>query len=152
MAELKITRRSEEEKVLRAPLLLRLGGTIYEVPVLPCGKSRAWRKQLVEAFSGLELAGLQVNGVSEFLAALPRLVQQVMMGLPEAVGDLVFAYCPALPREEIEAEATDEEMAQAFLDILGAALPFGRVLRALKDLAAALPKAPEEQGEEASAA
>jgi len=148
-----IPRRSEEDKILRAPLVLKLGGKEYLRPVLCIRDARVWRAKLQGAFKELEIAGLEVTDVGQLIEAIPKILDQVLVKMPEKVVDLVFAYTPGpkadgtppevgpLPREEIEATASDEEMAQAFLDILGAALPFRRALQAFRGLGQTLPAA-----------
>jgi len=52
----------------------------------------------------------------------------MLVEMPDKVIDLFFAYAKDLNREEIEAVATDSEMARAFEKVVEMAFPLARSL------------------------
>ena len=115
--------RTEEEKVAQAPLKLTLGGKIYDVPPLVIKESRLWRAQLSELLSLLpQYANVTTDTPDKFHTALTA----ILVTMPDKVVELVLAYAPGLDREEIEATATDAEIAKAFEQIMEVAFPLAR--------------------------
>ena len=115
--------RSEEDKILRTPVVVILGGLKYEVEPLVIKESRVWRRNVVKMLSALPLyAQATTDNPSEFEAALSKL----LVDMPDTVVDLFFEYAKGLDREEIEATATDSEMAKAFEQVVEIAFPLAR--------------------------
>ena len=120
------TTRTESEIVLKI-LTLTLGEKKYEVPVLRVAAAAAWRKEFFE-----QTSALTTDLPQQFDERSPDLGKAVSKGLfaallkfPEKIPDLVFSYAPSLPREEIVANAYDQEFAIAFKQIWGVAFaPF----------------------------
>lgn len=117
--------RTEEEILARTPLTLKLGGADYSVPVLPILKTREWRKRMIEVANEIGAMGVTLAGIG-----------QAFIAFPEKLIDLVFAYCPDLPREKILETATEEEMVVAFSQIASVSFPFLRQLSLMKSLVA----------------
>lgn len=115
--------RTEEEKVAQAPLKLILGGKEYEVKPLVIRESRAWRQKLAKTLGMLpQYTGITTDTPDRFKEALDAM----LVAMPDQVVDLVFDYARNLNREEIEATATDSEIAHAFEQIVEVAFPLAR--------------------------
>ncbi|MDV2988574.1 MAG: hypothetical protein P3T54_00210 [Dehalogenimonas sp.] len=109
--------RTEEEKIIQAPLSVVLGGEEYEIKPLVIRDSRRWRKLVAEKLAELtKLAELDTKDGTAFVNAMTA-----MLG-DEAI-DLFFAYAQELNREEIEAVANDAEIALAFKQVYEIAFP-----------------------------
>jgi hypothetical protein len=98
------------------------GGKPYSVAQLPVLKARAWREQLIRSAREVsESLFRQTNGHDEhFFAGLAT----VYLGFPDKIREMIFAYGEELPKEEITATATDEEMITAFAAIMRVAFPY----------------------------
>jgi hypothetical protein len=115
--------RTEEEKVVQAPLKIILGGKEYEVKPLVIKDSRAWRKKLASTLGVLpEYTGVTTDTPDKFKGALDAM----LVSMPDQVVELVYDYARDLNREEIEASATDDEVAKAFEQIVEVAFPLAR--------------------------
>lgn len=119
-----------------------LGGREYEVRALPFRANQRWRGRLGETFEGLIEAIEQGPGTElSDLGSIGRMMRQVRdlaMGSVGQMLDLVCEYAPGIAseRERIEAEAYDEEIVDAFLEVVKLAFPFGRVVATFRGLAA----------------
>lgn len=117
--------RTEEQKVTRAPVIVVLGGREFEIVPLVIRDSRKWRVKAVEALSSLpKYAKVTTDDVDQFGEALNSMLVQT----PDTVVDLFFNYAKELNREEIEAIATDEEIAEAFRQVVKMAFPLAQSL------------------------
>lgn len=115
------TVRSEADILAKAPLTLRFGKTDYEVPVLTIKKAEAWRKRLVEAVKTVvDVHKTECTTNDVFTQGLAYF----FLEMPGTLLDLVCAYAPSLPREVIEEEATDEQLATAIGQVVSIAFPF----------------------------
>lgn len=131
-------KRSESDILLKT-LKLTFGGKDYEVPVLRMKDAAKWReaffvrtREVAESMpANVDEASPDVNKV------ISRGLMNALLRFPEAIPDLVFSYAPSLPKEEILAEAYDQEFTSAFqaiwriafqpfLSSLGMALETGR--------------------------
>lgn len=113
--------RSEEQIVAQEPLKLIFGGKSYEVKLLVIKDSREWRGKFADVLGHLPLF---VNTTSP--DKFSEVINGMFMDVPDRVMDLLFEYAKDLPREEIEAVATDVEMAKAFESIIEVAFPLSR--------------------------
>lgn len=112
----------EEGVVCQEGKAVRLGGVEYSVRPLPIRQAREWRKQYVE------MAGMMgMDGAAADVDTLRTL----FMRFPDAVVDLFFGWATDLPRETIEASATDEEICTGLEVVLQLAFPFVRALQAI---------------------
>lgn len=117
--------RTEEQKVCRAPIIVTFGSNEYEIQPLVIRDSRVWRAEIVDILSDLpKFAKATTDKPDEFGDAL----QALLIKMPDTVIDLFFKYAKDLKREEIEAIATDEEMAEAFEQVVKLAFPLARSL------------------------
>lgn len=113
--------RSDADIVDRKPLKLKFGEVEYEVPILNIGKSRTWREGLVKAYGEiLTKIGQPAAGQNSMDGLLGYLLT-----FPETTINYVFDYAgDKLPKEAILDEATDEQVARAFSQIMRVAFPF----------------------------
>jgi len=115
--------RSDADQLARSPIKVTLGDRVYDLPCLRVKAAHDWRKKLVEALAPVVGAfdpakSATQNSISEGLTG-------ALINFPEIVADLIFAYAgDALKKDEIEAEATDEQLAAAFAAIMQVAYPF----------------------------
>lgn len=115
-------KRSEDQILTQAPIMVSFGGKQYELKPLVIKESREWRKQFAAVLGDLPLF---VN-VADTTKHFQEVINGMFLDVPDKVIDLIFAYAKDLPREEIEAVATDVEMSVAFESILEVAFPLSR--------------------------
>ena len=125
--------RSEEEKVLRSSVVVTLGGVEHEIRPLVIAEAREWRKKFARLIGQLPAyANTSTDDAEGYEAAVSALYVQV----PDEMSDLFFAYAKDLDREEIEATATEAELADALEAVMGVAFPLvGSLTGALGKLA-----------------
>jgi uroporphyrinogen-III decarboxylase len=115
--------RSEEQIVSQAPILVSFGGKEYQIRLLVIKESREWRQKLAKMMGELSPV---INTTTDTPEKFQEAMNSLLVTMPDTVVDLVFAYGKDLPRDEIEAVATDAEMAKAFESILEVAFPLAR--------------------------
>jgi len=115
-------KRSEDQVVTQAPIKAIFGGKEYEIKLLVIKESREWRRQFAEVLGTLPLFVKPTATPKQF----NEVINGMFLNVPDSIMDLIFAYGKDLPREEIEAVATDVEMAKAFESILEVAFPLAR--------------------------
>ena len=115
--------RSEDQVVSQAPILVYFGGAEYQIRPLVIKESREWRQKLAKMMGELSPV---VNVTTDTPEKFQEAMNSLLVTMPDTVVDLVFAYGKELPRDEIEAVATDAEMAKAFESILEVAFPLAR--------------------------
>lgn len=114
--------RSEGDKITQTPIAVRFGGKEYEIYPLVIKESKLWRKKFAEVLKGLPLFVNAVDTTEHF----EQVINGMFLDVPDSVMDLIFAYAKNLPRKEVEAVATDAEMAKAFEAIIEMAFPLAR--------------------------
>lgn len=119
------TKRTEEEIVAQAPITVTLGGKPYEIKPLVIRDSRKWRTKVVEVLSTLPAYAKVTTEDTELFGEAINAMLGVM---PDKVIDLFFAYAEDLNQEEIEAVATDAELAVAFEQVVELAFPLANSL------------------------
>jgi hypothetical protein len=104
------------------PLQLEFGGQSYPVAPLSVLKARAWRETLIQSARALsETLFHRTNGHDEeFFRGLGT----AYLAFPDKIREMIFLYGEQLPKEEILAAATDEEMIVAFAVVTRAAFPY----------------------------
>jgi len=115
-------KRSEDQIVTQAPILVSFGGKEYEIKPLVIKESREWRKKFAEVLGTLPLFVKPTATPKQF----NEVINGMFLDVPDSIIDLIFEYAKDLPREEIEAVATDVEMSKAFESILEVAFPLAR--------------------------
>ena len=115
-----MTERTEDEKVTQAPIKVWLGGEEHEVKLLVIKDSRQWRAAVVELLATLpRYVKVTTDEPEEFGAAMNAMVS----AMPDKVIELFFQYAKDLDKDEIEATATDAEVAAAFEKVVSVAFP-----------------------------
>lgn len=112
--------RTEEEKLLKAPIVVELGGKEYEVKPLVIKEARIWRQKLAQIVA--KLPGY-ANASTSDPEAFESAVTSVLVAMPDAMADLFFDYAKDLPRDEIEENASEFELAEALNKVMEVALP-----------------------------
>lgn len=115
--------RFEEQIVAQEPLKLIFGGKSYEVKLLVIKDSREWRRKIANMLGHLPF---YVNATTDAPEQFQEALNGIMVDMPDRVVELVFDYARDLPRDEVEAVATDAEMARAFESILEVAFPLAQ--------------------------
>jgi len=115
--------RTEEQKLVQAPLRILLGGQQYEVKPLVIRDSRAWRAKLAQT---LGMLPQYVNVTTDTPDKFGGAINAMLVAMPDTVLDLVFDYARDLNREEIEGIATEAEISRAFEQIVEVAFPLAR--------------------------
>ena len=112
--------RTEEDKLLKAAITVTLGGMEYSIAPLVIKDAREWRKM----FSALmrQLPG-HMKVTSDNEAAFENAVTALIVGMPDEMTDLFFAYAKDLDRETIETTASEIELAKAFEEVVAIAFP-----------------------------
>jgi len=114
--------RTEEEKVIQAPIVVILGGMEYKVKPLVIRDSRGWRKKAAPFQAMLaKYAGVTSDNPEEF----EKTLAEIMGTRIDETIDLFFEYAKDLDREMIEGIATDQEIITAFNEVAKVAFPFG---------------------------
>jgi len=119
--------RTEDQKVVRAPIVVILGGKEYEVKPLVIRDSREWRHKIIKLMAPLPgLVDITSDDPKGFEVALT----QLLVTIPDQVGDLFFEYAKDLNKKEIEGIATDAELRDAFAEVRKVAFPLAEALPA----------------------
>lgn len=116
--------RSEEDKVLRSPITVTLGGKDYLIEVLCIRDAREWRKK----FAAVVGKASSYTPTVEKPLDITEIAAGMVCAIPDAMADLFFAYAKGLDREKIEAAATEAELAKAIEAVMEVAFPLLRSL------------------------
>ena len=108
--------RTEYEKIAQCPIEIILGGQKYEVKPLSCRKATEWRKAFREE--------------QRKLSAMPDTDAYVQV--PDMLIKLICAYAPNINDSDFD-NATDVEVAKAYVEVLKVANPFGKILQTLQE-------------------
>jgi hypothetical protein len=123
--------RTEDQIISKAPIEVTFGSTKYSIPVLTIKAQREWRARVAEQIGEL-VSGMDADLSTATLPQLSRGFTATLVAFPDKLAELVFAYDPALPREVIETDATEEQVSAAFSKIMVVAYPFVAPLNLLK--------------------
>ncbi len=115
-----VQERTEEQKIVQAPLLVILGGKEYEVKPLSIRDSRTWRARVAKLLGELPQ---YITTSTDDAQAFQRAMDVMMSGMTNTITDLFFDYARTLNRDEIETVATDIELSKAFQEVLAFAFP-----------------------------
>jgi len=138
--------RTESEIVLKQ-LTLHFGEKDYVVPVLRIAAAAEWRKSFFKITSAIsnDLPEKFDENSPELKKAISNGLFSALLRFPEKIPDLVFSYAPDLPREEILANAYDQEFSIAFKQIWGVAFaPFLASLGMVMEMQRANPSPPAQ--------
>jgi len=115
-----MSERTEEQKLISDPVLVVFGGKQYPLRPLVIKESRVWRQGVIAVMEKLpELTNVSSDDKDKFSSALTGL----LITMPDTVVDLFFSYAKDLDRDEIEAIASDSEMAVAWEKVVQLAFP-----------------------------
>jgi len=115
--------RTEEDKVVQGSICVILGGEKYYIAPLVIKDSRQWRKKAINLISELpKYAEVTTDTPDEFGEAL----KAMLVDMPEKVAALFFEYAKDLDQKDIEAKATDMELAKAFEQVIEIAFPLAQ--------------------------
>ena len=117
--------RTEEDIVTQAEIKVVFGGDVYEIAPLVILYARPWRKQVSQLVA--EVSGV-VGTSSDDQEGFKSGMMKLLVDMPDTIIDLFFAYAKDLDRDEIEAKATEAEMAAAFGKVLAVAFPLATTL------------------------
>lgn len=110
--------RTDEQKVLQSPITMLFGTQKYSVKPLPLIPAREWRVKFNEV-----IGPIAENFASKG-ASIPQTLANALNDFPEKIADLIFAYAPDLPKDQIMREATEEQLVVAYEDLMVVAYPF----------------------------
>lgn len=127
------SQRTEEQKLTQAPLNVTLGGKDYEVKLLSIKASAEWRRKAADAVCAVrDYAGMASDEkTASDGEAFAKSIRGLMSLSQDEVVNLFFAYARDLPRDIIENEANEQELAVAFDQVVEVAFPLGRSLTSL---------------------
>ena len=113
-------KRTEEEIVTRTGgISVKLGGREYTLTPPVIKQAREWRSKLAEVAPDIGKLFVASVGDPDFDSTMGM----YMTTLNDKVAELVRLYAPDLPWEEIEASATEQELAAVFGEVLKQAFP-----------------------------
>ncbi len=112
--------RSEEDKLLRVPIVVTLGGEEYEIKPLVIKDAREWRKKFAKLLGRLPS---YVSTSTDDAASFSNAVDALIVSMPDEMADLFFVYAKDLDREKIESTATEVELVKAIESVLEVAFP-----------------------------
>jgi len=122
-----MTDRTEEDKIVQAPVKVMLGGAEHEIKPLPIKYSLPWVKEVAGLLTGL-ISMVNINSDDE--KAFSGALNDLMATRPGQLVDLFFQYARDLKREEIEEIASSAEIVNAFEEVLSFERPlFGMTFR-----------------------
>ncbi len=117
--------RTEDQKLTQAGIKVILGGQEYEIRPLVIRESREWRAKVIKLIAPLpEYVKVTMDNTEDF----EKVLSLILVTMPDQVVDLFFEYARDLNREEIEGDATDVEMKEAFNEVIKIAFPLASVL------------------------
>jgi len=121
-------------------ITVTLGGQSYQVNQLPIKAAREWRTEFQKPFEEIALA-LSGAGSIELtdgknLGGLLDTLRGVLLRSPDTLLEMLYAYSPLLKADSarIEAEAFDDEVMLAFVEVLRLAYPFESLMSFLSGL------------------
>ncbi len=120
--------RTEEQKIAQAPIVVVLGGKEYPVKPLVIRDSRVWRQKVVKMLAALPNLTKDINPANIAPQQFETAVSSLLVSSPDEVINLFFEYARDLNREELEALATDTEIAKGFEQVVNLAFPLFRTL------------------------
>lgn len=88
-----------------------LGGKQYPIKPLTVGQGTRWRAKVVPML-------LEITGTMDASLSDPSALKDAILNAPEKLAEVVFSYSPELPREEIMEASTEQEMSEAFNQVM----------------------------------
>ena len=120
--------RTEEDKLLQIPLVVKLGGQDYEIKPLPIKYSVPWIKKIVSMLS-------EASVFSRVTTDTPDLWKDAFITLmssnPAQIVDLFWEYARDLDKNKLEEVATSAEIMAAFEEVMTLERPLFKGMQAL---------------------
>ena len=120
--------RTEEDKLLQSPLVVKLGGQDYEIKPLPIKYSVPWIKKIVSMLS-------EASVFSRVTTDTPDLWKDAFITLmssnPAQIVDLFWEYARDLDKNKLEEVATSAEIMAAFEEVMTLERPLFKGTQAL---------------------
>lgn len=123
--------RTDTQKLNREPIKVVLGNKEYTISPKPIFVSRKWKQKalpVVEKFEGLFKIDLSNNAET-----IPAIKEFIFIVTDELI-DLVFDWETDLPKDLIMNSATEEELLEAAIVVIGLAFPLVQRLGVLNKL------------------
>lgn len=117
--------RTESDMIAKSPVRVMLGNSEYDFHPLTINKARLWRTRLNEIMAEV-IGPMQAD---ESIEALGPALTAAFVKFPDKMLELVLLYKPDLPKDKIEAEATEEQITLAYANIMLFAYPFQAPLK-----------------------
>jgi hypothetical protein len=115
---------------------VNFGGTAHTITELRSKANADWRKQYAEALAAVRPQMEKLNQSFEVENVVPELEGMLSVST-EAARDLLKAYAPELPWEEIEETAYDSDYADALREVAALAFPFDAMTALLRAIGGA---------------
>jgi hypothetical protein len=115
------SKRSDEEILTQAPIKATFGVKEYPIKPLRILKQQEWRDKLITDITEISKTLNVAAGTDTVLLSG---LGYTMLRFPKKLIELVFAYAPDLPKDEILEAATEEQFAKVFGQIMVVAFPF----------------------------
>lgn len=114
--------RTDDDKLSMNGFEVTLGTEKYRIECLKINPQRAWREKLSVELAPLVQTFNKTADQKSFVHGLAG----ALIDFPEKLADMVFAYAPNLAekKEKIFEEATEEQLAIAFSNIMSIAFPY----------------------------
>lgn len=112
--------RSEEDKLTQAPIKVMLGGKEYDIKPLVIRDARAWRGKVAQV---LQQIPKYLNVTTDNPEGFAEAMNSILVNMPDSIVDLFFGYAKDLKREEIESIASEQELANAFQEVMKYGFP-----------------------------
>lgn len=126
---------NESSILAQDAIRVTFGEKPYDIKPLTIRKSREWRKLLVESLQQI-VTNFQgkITEVPEVASLLSSGLVNALVRFPEKQAELLFAYAPNLPAEEILDTATEKQVQVAFSEVMRLAFPFLSDLRQVTEI------------------
>lgn len=127
--------RTEDDILAQNGVLLTFNGEFYSAKPLRIKANAEWRRKFAETVNEVNqsLSLGSMDDINKFMLGF----MGAFFEFPEKVLDLIVAYAPYLPWDQIREAATDEEVVIAFSRIMVVAYPFFGLLGTMKAMASA---------------
>ncbi len=116
-------KRTEEQIIAQASIVVILGGKEYKIAPLVIRDSREWRAKVIKLIA--PLPGYS-KATTDDMEGFEQALTALLVTMPDQVIELFFDYAKELDPKEIEAVATDAEMADAFKEVIEVAFPLAQ--------------------------
>lgn len=132
--------RTDQQKVSMTPVTVSFGDKEYPIKPLVISKSEPWREKLfahLAQFNSFRFPEKTEDLEKAVNDAIKQALNSYLIQFPSKMLELIFAYAPDLPKNEIMDAATDEQIVLAFANMMEMAFPFFEALRMVTQVAKA---------------